>query len=56
MDQQNILRAVQLLKENHEVNKQTAQELGGCDHSVGICQCELNHMNEQTAAFLESVR
>lgn len=37
-------RLKKLLEEEHKELAEFAHDLGGCDHSVGICQCELNRL------------
>ena len=37
-----------LLKENLKVLKETISELGGCDHSVGVCYCGLIKLADDT--------
>jgi hypothetical protein len=44
----------QYLQEVLSELKQLAEDLGGCDHSVNICQCSLNMLVESTEEILNA--
>lgn len=46
---------VKLLKEHLAESKDTLEAVGGCDHSVGICSCELAGKIEGAEKFLKSI-
>lgn len=44
---------LRLLKENLVALKQNIEDIGGCDHPVNICCCDLVHLADDTQSAIE---
>ena len=52
---QYLERMVVALRDSQEHLKQTLQDIGGCDHAVNICCCDLRACIESNEELLKEV-
>jgi|307.fasta_scaffold23794_6 hypothetical protein len=48
-------RLIEALRDSQALLVELAHDMGGCDHTVNICQCGLNRTVEENAKLLRMI-
>jgi len=49
-------RVLTILEAAADLYKTTFEEIGGCDHSVGICCCDIEAQYEDLVKYIEALK